>query len=178
MNLLHGNPVVKQCDLILDSAGNHMERLLHIAKELPLFLLWNPVCGDAANGNAAGIGEIKAQQQLEDSALSCAGPSGQGDLLTGLHLKAQVAEYRVTVIAEGSIPKLHKGSLRLPELLDRDAGLIRKLRLSQKIVDAPHTCNGGLNGLNFHAQALYGGENLGNVIHDRYSRTGRHAKQC
>ena len=52
-----------------------------------------------------------------------------------------------------------------------------QLRQCEKAVDAADTCNGRLDGLDFHAEAFYGSEDLGDIVHNRNSRTGRHTKQ-
>ena len=126
----------------------------------------------AADGHRTGLRLIQAQQELEHGALARTGAAHQRDLLPLFHGHGKILQNVPFPIAEGDVCKFHIAPGSLPA-----RGRDRALRLVEKGIDAPDTRHGRLNGLDFHAQALDGGEDAGDVVDDSHRGAHRHAEQ-
>ena len=154
-----------------------MEALLHIAEQRAAILICDIRRRHAFDQHAARLRRVKPQQQLKHRAFACACTPGKRYLLTRLYLQADVLQHRVVVIAKGDVAQFH---LRLSSGQigrQRDGLAGGRLALRQEFIDAAYASDGGLDGLNFHAQAFHGGENLGDIVDYRHRRASRHAKQ-
>lgn len=114
----------------------------------------------------------RAEQQLENGALSRARPADERYLLALFHGHGEVRQNALFPVTErhmrehdvaphGALPLFGDGALRLGE----------------KGVDTLYARHGGLNGLDLHAETFDRRENAGDIMDNGDGRADRHAEQ-
>ena len=88
-----------------------------------------------------------------------------------------MAQYRMFVVAERHIPKFHKRDIPA-DCPASDAGMrLLSFLKSKELVHAANARHRRLNGLNFHAQALYRRKDLGDIVDDGDRRARGHTEK-
>ena len=129
------------------------------------------------NQHLAALRLIQPQQQFEYRAFPHARASDKRHLFAIHNLEAQMAEYRMFVVAERHIPKFHKRDIPA-DCPASDAGMrLLSFLKSKELVHAVNPRDSRLNGLNFHAQVLDRRKDLGDIVDDRNSRACGHAEK-
>ena len=146
---------VAEGDLLQHRARYTGKMLFHTADAAAALPVGDGCHWHAADGHRALLRRVKAQQELEHRALARACPADEGDLLALFDRHGEIVQDFFFAVAEG-----HMGELHIPPPGAGLCGRGSALRLAEEGIDPLNARHGRLDGLDLHAEALDGGDDI------------------
>ena len=182
------NRRIKERDLVPHRTRDTAVGLLNIPENTAAFAVFDGRGTPSTDGHFSRLRLIEAEQQFENCTLARTGAASEGDDFAGADCNIQMGKnLDLAVITEVNIFELNadRSILRanrrcgcsIPRVCRRCHLFFRPLLKIHEFVDAVNAGDRGLDGLNFHADALDRAEYLRNIVDHCNRSSDRHPEE-